>query len=62
MAPLSPAVASGEGWASAAVDLPLSSAVTPGAWEADSAATAAAATAVVTAPLHSLLPNCAAIK
>ncbi|GGV50946.1 hypothetical protein GCM10010277_46020 [Streptomyces longisporoflavus] len=35
--------------------------VTPGAWDAASAATAAAATAVVTAPLRNRLPNTAAM-
>ncbi|CAM5658627.1 hypothetical protein SVIOM74S_09099 [Streptomyces violarus] len=60
MALPSEALASGEGVASAAACLPWS--FTPGAWEADRAATATAATAVVAAPLHSLLPNCAAIE
>ncbi|GDY66458.1 hypothetical protein SAV14893_058510 [Streptomyces avermitilis] len=44
------------------VCLPWSSVVTPGAWDAARAATAAAATAVVVAPLRSLLPKCAAIE
>ena len=39
----------------------LAVSVTPGAWDADSAATATAATAVVAAPLTTRLPNCAAI-
>ncbi|GGZ68863.1 hypothetical protein GCM10010389_02640 [Streptomyces echinoruber] len=59
---LSSAFTSGEVCAPAVAGLPPSPAVTPGAWDADSAATAAAATAVVAAPLRSLLPKCAAIE
>jgi hypothetical protein len=40
----------------------LSLPVTAGAWDADSAATAAAATAVVAAPLRSRLPKCAVME
>lgn len=47
---------------SAVVCLPLPSAVTSGAWDADRAATATAATVVVTAALRSLLSKCAAIE
>ncbi|GHE89663.1 hypothetical protein GCM10017776_02000 [Streptomyces griseoluteus] len=36
--------------------------VAPGAWDAESAATAKAAAAVVAAPLRSRLPLCAAIE
>jgi hypothetical protein len=52
-------VTSGEG--KPVVCLPALSVAAPGAWEAASAATAAAATAVFAAPVRSLLPNCAAI-
>jgi hypothetical protein len=50
---------SGVAWP-AAVGLSLP--VTAGAWDADSAATAAAATAVVAAPLRSRLPKCAVME
>ncbi|GHH53591.1 hypothetical protein GCM10018775_55690 [Streptomyces umbrinus] len=51
---------SDEGW-EPVLCLPWAVSVTPGAWDADSAATATAATAVVAAPLTTRLPNCAAI-
>ncbi|WP_228123638.1 hypothetical protein [Streptomyces olivaceus] len=54
--------ASDVGALSAVVCLPFPSAVTLGAWDADSAATATAATVVVTAALRSLLSKCAAIE
>jgi hypothetical protein len=54
--------AEGDAALSAVVRLPLPFAVTSGAWEADRAATATAATVVVTAALRSLLSNCAAIE
>jgi hypothetical protein len=59
---LTSAAVSDVGWESLAVRLPWSSTVAPGAWDADRAATASAATAVVAAPLRSLLPMYAAIQ
>ncbi|UXX97957.1 hypothetical protein N7U49_13140 [Streptomyces sp. AD2-2] len=52
-------VPSGVAWPVASVLWPP---VTAGAWDADSAATAAAATAVVAAPLRSRLPKCAVME
>src|SRR3954454_11960315 len=62
VAPSSPAATSDAGWESLAACLPWSSTVVPGAWDADRAATASAAAAVVAAPLRSLLPMYAAIQ
>src|SRR5262245_59753453 len=60
--PAAPASSGAEVLAPALACRPASPVVAPGAWEADRAATANAAAAVVAAPLRSRLPNCAAIR